>query len=220
MKPVIIWGTGGIAEELLLLIKEDNSRQIVAFCASREFCTENTFLGLPLIADDDLDRVYPPSECDIILTVGFKSMSEFRQYKFKDLKSRGYHIQNYIHKSAIVQESSVLGEGNIIMQGVVIGTKCRIGNSNIMLMGCNISHDIVIGNFCYFAPGVTLGGFVKSEDRCFFGLNSTIYPYVRLSWATLVGAGAIIANDTMPYEVYSQPRSIKLKKRSTEFFYA
>ncbi len=218
MKPVVIWGTGGIAEELLLLIKEDNSKQVIAFCASREFCTETTFLGLPLIKDDDLDRVYPPSEFDIILTVGFKSMSEFRQLKFKDLKIRGYHIQNYIHKSAIVQESSVLGEGNIIMQGVIIGTKCRIGNSNIILMGCNISHDIDIGNFCYFAPGVTSGGFVKIEDRCFLGLNSTIYPYVRMSWATLVGAGAVIANDTNPYEVYSHSRSVKLENNSMDFF--
>lgn len=218
MKKIVIWSTGGLASELYMHIQQDNSMNVVAFCASRQFCNEKTFLDLPLIPDDQLEIYYPPNEYDVIIAVGFKGMNKLRKEKFEDLKKRGYYIRNYIHKSAIIHSTFKIGEGNIILEGVTIGVNCCIGNGNVILMRSCLSHDIYVKDYNFFAINTVIGGFVDISNNCFCGLNSTIFPYIKVSEATLIGAGAVIKENTNMNDVFVSPNSIKLTRSSYELF--
>nr|WP_315024627.1 hypothetical protein [uncultured Aminipila sp.] len=218
MKDVVIWSTGGLAEEIYMHIKEDNAFNVIAFCANKEFCTEESFMSLPLIADDKLEILYPPDKFDIIIALGFKQMNSFREQKFKDLKQRGYYIQNYIHKSAVIHPSLKIGEGNIVLEAVKIGINCEIGNANVILMGSCLSHNIILNNYSYLAVNTVLGGFVRVKNNCFLGLNSTILPYKTIEEKTLVGAGVVISDNTEPCEAYMAPKCVKLSKHSYDIF--
>ncbi|MEG0179369.1 MAG: hypothetical protein RR424_07040 [Oscillospiraceae bacterium] len=218
MKNVVIWSTGGLAEMVFLLNKECPAFNIVAFCANREYCTSDTFMGMPLIANDELENTYPPNEVEILVCIGFKEMNGLREAISLDLKSRGYVFCNYIHPTAIVSSDVQLGEGNIILEGVQIGIHCKIGDGNVIMECSMLSHNIVIDNYCYISLGVAFGGFVHLHNNCFIGLNATLVPYVILANKTLVGAGVVIQKDTFELEAYASAKSYLMTKKSTDIF--
>ncbi len=111
-------------------------------------------------------------------------------------EKKGYRFYNYIHPSAIVDDSVVMGEGNVIFENVVIQKHSRIGSDNLFFSNAVIMHDNDIGNHITFGACSVSNGFVKVHDCCFIGANSTIRDGVIIQHNTLVGAGAYVNKST------------------------
>ena len=98
------------------------------------------------------------------------------------------------------------------------GTK--IGNSNIIWNGSQISHESQVGDYNFFSVDSVIAGKTVVKNNCFLGINSTVLGNRTLEYATLVGAGAFVKENTEPYSVYVPARSICLEnKKSTEMAY-
>ena len=65
------------------------------------------------------------------------------------------------HRLSYSELAREIGEGTVIMAGVIIQPGVRIGKHVILNTGCTIDHDCVIEDYAHIAPGAHLCGNVR-----------------------------------------------------------
>lgn len=216
-KKLVIFGNSNFSKILKWYIDHDDTREVVAFCTESLFRKTNEFQGLPLERFEEIEYLYPPDQFEILLGVGYKNMNNLRKRIFNLCKEKGYQVATYIHSSSIVQ-SQELGEGNIILEKVVIGPFSKMGNGNLIMNNVSIAHDCIIGNYNTFSGMAGLAGNVKVGENCFFGKASVIKDNINIDDFSLIGANAYLNNNTNKYMVIAASKGIVLKdKVSTDF---
>lgn len=59
MADVIIFGVLDTAELAHFYLENDSEHNVVAFAVNREYITENSFKGLPVVAFEEIEQVFP-----------------------------------------------------------------------------------------------------------------------------------------------------------------
>ena len=103
--------------------------------------------------------------------------------------------QTLIHPSAIISKNVIIGEGSVIMAGVIIQPGTRIGKHCIINTGACVDHDCVIGDFVHIAPNCSIAGNVSVGEGTLIGIGSSIIPNKTIGSWTNVGAGSVIITD-------------------------
>lgn len=133
--------------------------------------------------------------------------------------------ENYIHKSACIHPTAVIGkpgfgfardvDGSLIQMphrgNVVIGEHVQIGAQTCIDRATNgstiigdgtkidnlvhVAHNVKIGKNCLIVAGTVIGGSTEIGDNCFLGINCSIKNKVMIGNNVTVGMGAIILSD-------------------------
>lgn len=100
----------------------------------------------------------------------------------------------------------VIGDNNVIREYVTLqpGTRSglmlsRIGSNNLFMIGSHVGHDAVVGDGNIFANYCCLAGHVVIEDKVTIGGLSGIHQFVRVGQLSILGAGAMVAQDVPPF---------------------
>lgn len=211
---VVIFGNNSFSK-LLRIYLEEVGITVAAFTVDGEYVNGDCFDKLPLIPYEKLKLSYY-AMMPIVIGVGYKKMNTVKQTIFQRLKNDGYKIIGFIHPTAKIAKTAIIGEGNIILENVVVQPFVKIENANLIWANVTISHDDEIGSFNTLAPASTVCGFVEIGNNCFIGSNSTIANNIHLADFTLVGAGAYVDDDTDKYGVYVPEKAVKLNKYSLD----
>lgn len=215
MKNIILFGLDQFADTMYELLKEEDRYEIVGFCVDRVYLPKvNKKNNLPIVAFDEIKKIFPPEVNDIIFCIGYTKMNLIRKEKMHQAIEWGYNVVGYKHPTAVVQTETV-GFGNIFMEGVVIGRGVKIGDGNIFWPLAHVAHHTVVGSYNFFTISVAVAGNIIIGDNCVFGANCTIKNGISVANGTLVGAGAYISSSTEEYSVYVPPRSYKLESKSS-----
>ena len=118
-----------------------------------------------------------------------------RLNKYELLASNGAKIPVLIHPSAIISRYSTVGEGSVVMAGVVINSFAEIGKYCILNTSCTIDHDCVLGNSVHVSPGANLAGAVAVGECAWIGLGSGVRQGIKIGKNVTVGAGAVVIED-------------------------
>lgn len=219
-----IYGTTDLAENLFYLLAEDGV-EITGFVVERKYITaeykavsfKDGIRNLPVIPSEELETHYSKDEIAVYLCIGYTNMNRARREKFRELKERGYRIENYIHKTACV-ETDKIGEGNLIFEQACIGMYAELGNGNIVYPKALIAHHTKVGDFNYFAISASVAGHVTVADENFFGNNATTKDKITIGIGNLIGANAYVQHDLSNENVIVPERSIVLEdKKPTDF---
>lgn len=195
MKPVIIYGFGDFGKQMHYYLTQDAKREVVSFCVDKNYLTEREYMGLPVVAFENVEEFYDPNNFEMLLAIGYNNMSN-RENLFKKAKVKGYKLINSIHSSSICDPNLEIGENNIILANVVIEPFVQIGNNNILWSNCLICHDAKIGSHNFIAAKSLVGGFSKITDRCFLGFNSTVIEKLVIAQDSLIAANSLILKNT------------------------
>jgi sugar O-acyltransferase (sialic acid O-acetyltransferase NeuD family) len=103
--------------------------------------------------------------------------------------------QTLIHPTAIISRNVVIGEGSVIMAGVIIQPGTRIGKHCIINTGACIDHDCFIEDFVHIAPNCSLAGGISVREGTFIGIGSSIIPNITIGSWTNVGAGSVVVSN-------------------------
>jgi len=222
MKDLVIIGNGSFARQLLYYLQEYSDRKVAAFSVDRayiEVAPQNVHEGgISVVPLETVQDEFPPSQYEVIMGIGYSRMGAVRERLFARCKEKGYTIASYIHPTAFISKGTVMGEGNIILESSIIQPFVKIGDGNLILYGVKVAHDDRIGNFNTLAGNTSLCGLVNIGNNCFLGNSCMIRNRIQISDYTLVGAGAIVKQDTKPYDVIVPARSIALNnKKSTDY---
>jgi sugar O-acyltransferase (sialic acid O-acetyltransferase NeuD family) len=206
---LIIYGNGRIAKVLYQFVKKKIS--VCCFTVDKKFINESTFEGLPLIAFEEIDSHYPPTNHSMLIGVGYHKMNSVRNSKFEQAKIKGYQISNFIHDSVVIHDTLKIGEGNVILDHASIHPDVIIGNNNFIWSNATVAHGCTVENDCWITSGTTIAGDTIVKSGCFLGVNSTVGHNIVVASETFVGANCLISKNT-------EPKSVYISKDSAKFF--
>ncbi len=201
MKKLVIFGTRNFATIAYHAFIYDSSYTVVGFTVDLDYMESTTFEGLPVVAFDTVVQHFPPDEHDMFVAVGIGQVNSLRAKKVDEVTAQGYHLASYISSRAFVPPNLQIGPNSMIMDGVAVHPHVHIGRNSIIWSLSLVALYSHIGDHCWIASAhcaekTTLG------DYTFVGVNATIRPGVTVGKSNVIGAGALILQDTKDYAVY------------------
>ena len=202
MERVVIFGTSEMGQMAYFYLTNDSPYQVAAFAADRDYISEEKLFGLPIAAFEDIEAAYPPQDYRMLVAISYTGWNSLRAEKYHEAKEKGYHLINYVSSKAIIGPESVVGDNCLIFQNSICEPFSRIGNNVVVRVGCSIGHHSVIKDHCFLASHAVVLGHATVEAYSFLGANSTIRNDTVVAERSIVGAGALIMEDTQERGVY------------------
>jgi len=124
---------------------------------------------------------------------------------------KGTKVWHYaqIRSGAEIGENCNLGKGVYIDAGVKIGNGVKIQNGISVYAGVQVEDDVLLGPNCTFTNDLYPRAFpvdwkvipTRLRKGCSIGANATIVCGVTIGEYSLIAAGAVVTEDTLPYSV-------------------
>jgi len=202
MAKVVIFGLLDTAELAHYYLQNDSDHEVIAFTVSRKYLEQDSFKDLPVVAFEDVESIYPPSDFYLFAPMTAKNMNKLREQIYLKGKAKGYSFISYISSKATVFDNEI-GENCFILEDNTIQPFTTIGNNVVLWSGNHIGHHGEIKDHVFFTSHVVLSGHCVVESHCFFGVNATIRDYTHLKKGTLVAMGASLTKqETKEWGVY------------------
>jgi len=199
---VVIYGNAASASLIRYWLDCDSHYRVVGFCVDAVYRTEISFEGLPLVASDEIENVFPPSRFHLIIPLGNHSINGIRREKFEEFRRRGYSYARYVSSRSTVWEGCRVGENVIIYEGAVIQPFTTIGENCIIRSNVVVAHHSRVADHVFLANGVVTGGKCTIQEQVFAGLGSIIIDNINIAPRTFIGAGSVVIKSTDPDGVY------------------
>jgi len=114
------------------------------------------------------------------------------------LRKKGFSLVSLIHPSVQLARGVTIGDGTVLMPGVVINSDAKIGRDAIINTCSSVDHDCVIGSGVHVAPGSVLCGAVRVGNMAFIGAGTVIIPNISVGSRATVGAGSTVISNIPP----------------------
>lgn len=214
-KPLVIFGTGDIAQLAHLYFSTDSEYGVVAFTVDAAYLTETTFCSLPVIAFEEISRQYPRDSHDLFIALSYSKLNAVRKEKYLAAKEAGYRLASFISSRATVLNDGHIGENCFIFEDNTIQPFVTIGNNVTLWSGNHIGHHSTIKDHSFIASHVVVSGGVEIGEQCFIGVNATLRDHIKIGEKCVIGAGALLLTDAEPEGVYIGTATERSKVPST-----
>jgi sugar O-acyltransferase (sialic acid O-acetyltransferase NeuD family) len=194
---VVIFGTGDFARTAAVYLDVDSPHEVVAFTVNERYLgAERELMGREIAPFESLEERFPPSDCAMLVAVGFSRVNRARAEVFEQAKARGYRLITYVCSKADLWGEVELGENVFIFEENVIQPFVTIGDDVVLWSGNHIGHDVTIEDHCFIASHAVLSGHVTIGHHSFVGVNATFRDGITVGPHNIIGAGALIMRDT------------------------
>lgn len=214
-KPLVIFGSGDIAQLAHYYFNTDSNYEVVAFTVDANYIKESEFCGLPVVVFEDVAKKYPPDSYDFFIALSYSKLNSVRKEKFIAAKEMGYKLVSFISSRATVLNEGRIGENCFIFEDNTIQPFVTIGNNVTLWSGNHIGHHSVIHDHTFVASHVVISGGVEIGEQCFVGVNATLRDHIKIGDRCVVGAGALLLADAAPEGVYIGTATERSKVPST-----
>ena len=109
--------------------------------------------------------------------------------------NNNFHFTRLIHPQSVLSNNIVIGEGSVIMAGVIVNSASKVGNHVILNTKCSVDHDCEIEDYVHISPGATLCGNVLVKTGAHIGAGAVILPGVNIGVWAIIGAGSVVVKD-------------------------
>lgn len=191
MKRVIVIGGGGHAKVVMDVIRTRKDCLLTGFLddADSPEITSCPHLGkirqLGIIVEDAAVLFCAIGDNKARKRVVEEVSSRFKQHS-------ALRWESFIHPSAIISPSAIIGQGTVVMPLAVVNAGSSIGNHSIINTGAIVEHDCRIGDFCHLSPNATLCGKVEIGNGVHVGAGAIIIQGLTVGTDSVVGAGAVV----------------------------
>jgi sugar O-acyltransferase (sialic acid O-acetyltransferase NeuD family) len=111
----------------------------------------------------------------------------------------GGELVTLVHPSAVIAPDVKIGDGTVVMAGVIVNTGTMIGRIAVINTGAIVDHDNIIEDNVQIAPGCNLAGNVTCRRDCFVGTGATVIPRMVIGEGAYVAAGATVIRSVEPH---------------------
>jgi len=202
MKPIVICGTGQIAELAHFYFTNDSQHKIAAFTVDREFIQSDTFLNLPVVPLDEIQKKFPPSKFAAFVAISYTKLNAIRAQKYLILKDYGYEMVSYVSSRATIWSGFHCGENCFILEDNTIQPFAKIGHNVTLWSGNHIGHHSEIRDNCFISSHVVISGGTLIKENSFIGVNASLRDHITIEKNNIISAGALILQDTVENGVY------------------
>jgi sugar O-acyltransferase (sialic acid O-acetyltransferase NeuD family) len=210
---VLIYGGGGHATMCIDLLRRLACFRVVGIIDDR-LEIGSQVMGVPVVGtSEDLRRLHDGGVRFAVNGVGGVPDTRTRRATFDRLKAVGFVLPNLIHPTAIVEPSAVLGEGNHVMAGALVGSQARLGDDCVVNSGAIVSHDCDLRDHAHVAPGAVLGGGVLVGEGALVGMGVSVYMRVRIGEWSVVTNGVSLFADVPPHTAVKRQQDLTMIPR-------
>lgn len=217
-KPIVLFGSGKIAEVLLYFFREHSDREVLACCVDRDYLPGADWQGLPTVAFDEVALRYPPAQYEMFVALGYQDMNALRQSRCEQARALGYTLASYVHPQAGLPRDCVYGDNCFFMNQVLVHPCVRFGSNVFAWSGAMVGHHSRVGDNCWLTSSAQIAGGVSVGDNCFFALNATVGNSISVGARCFIGANALITQSTEDEQVFVAESSKPLRLTSRQFF--
>jgi sugar O-acyltransferase (sialic acid O-acetyltransferase NeuD family) len=201
-RPLVIFGTGQIAQLAHYYFTSDSDYEVLAFTADAAFVSESSFCGLPVVPFEELVDRYPPQSCNFFVALSYSRLNALRKEKYLAIRQMGYPLASYISSRATVLTGAVAGDNCFILEDNTVQPFVMIGHNVTLWSGNHVGHHSTIKDHCFVASHVVISGGVEIGEQCFVGVNATFRDHITIGARCVIGAGALMLADAEPDGVY------------------
>jgi sugar O-acyltransferase (sialic acid O-acetyltransferase NeuD family) len=206
--PLLIVGAGGFARETAEALRAINSlgdRWHLLGHLDDDPATHGRAVGSSLVlGPSGLVHEYP--EAAVVVCTGRPSNYFSRKQIVRRLALDAGRYARVVHPAASLAHDAEIGEGSVLLAGVVVTAAARIGRHVAVMPSVVIPHDDEIGDFVTIASGVRLGGGVFVGEGAYLGAGALVREGLRVGEWSLVGMGSLVLSDIPPNTVaYGSP---------------
>ena len=220
---VIVFGTNDLAELAHYYLTNDSPYEVIAFTVNKEYLEENVFVPrgteeiYPVVAFEELEYYYPPSEYLLFAPMTGVKMNTLRKNIYEAGKAKGYKYISYVSSKATVCDNKI-GENCFILEDNTLQPFTEIGNNVIMWSGNHIGHHGKIEDHVFFTSHVVLSGHCHVKERAWFGVNSTIRDFITIGEGSLIAMSSVITKNTDDDGFYMGFPAKKQEKTALEVY--
>jgi sugar O-acyltransferase (sialic acid O-acetyltransferase NeuD family) len=144
---------------------------------------------------------YSPEEGDALIMAISDPLA--KSQIVEKLKNKSAKFTGFIHPSALIARSAVLGEGVVVCPKATVSADAKVGDFVTINGLSGVGHDVVVGHYSTISSYVDLTGYVQVGDFVFFGTGAKVIPKLKIGARAKIGAGATIMRsvpeDTVMY---------------------
>jgi sugar O-acyltransferase (sialic acid O-acetyltransferase NeuD family) len=214
---VVIFGILDTAELAHYYLTNDSDYEVVAFTVNQTYIKEPTFCGLPVVAFEEIENYYPPSDFLFFAPMTGVKMNTLRKKIYEEGKSKGYEYISYISSKSTVFNNKI-GENCFILEDNTLQPFTEIGNNVVMWSGNHIGHHGKIEDHVFFTSHVVLSGHCHVKQRSWFGVNSSIRDFTTIGEGCLIGMGSVVTKNTEDDGFYMGVPAKKQDKKASETY--
>jgi sugar O-acyltransferase (sialic acid O-acetyltransferase NeuD family) len=191
---VVVYGASGHARVLIELMRL--AKELFPVAAVDDDPSEEEVFGVPVVGTSSLlAQLNAGGLGRAVLGIGSVHNHQKRVRLYERLVAAGFNIPNLIHPRAMVEPSVIMGVGNQLLAGAVVGSAAKLGDDTIINSGSIVCHDCVIGSHTHLSPGALLAGGVEVGENTLVGMGATVYLGVRIGSNVIIANGSHIMKD-------------------------
>lgn len=219
MKKILIIGDNEFAEIASVYFAKDYGYETVAFAVERKYITRSEIIGLPVVAYEDITKLYEPSKHGFFAAPVYTQLNRLRQRFYEQCKEWGYEPLKYVSPRAFVWENVQIGENTFIFENNTVQYNARIGNNVILWSGNHVGHSAVIEDNCFVSSHVVISGYTRVGRNSFLGVNSTLGNNIVFPADSILAAGAVTSKSFLDSgAIYVGNPAKKISKTAYEYF--
>ena len=111
----------------------------------------------------------------------------------QDLKFRGEET------TAEIGDNNTIRENVTINRGTAAKNRTVVGNNNLLMEGMHIAHDVIVGNQCIIGNSTKIAGEVIVDDCAIISANVLIHQLCHIGSYVMVGGGTRTGQDIPPF---------------------
>lgn len=216
-KPIVLFGTGKIAEVVHHFMVHEAGLTVAAFTVDASFVGDGRKEELPVVDFASVEKQFAPDTHDMFVALGYHEMNALRAKKITEAKAKGYALPSFIHPQSGLPKGTPVGENCFIMRDVHIHPKVSIGNDVFVWSGAIIGHHSTLGNHLWITSGANIAGACTIGDHSFFAINSTISHGVTIGRRCFIGANALVTKDMADEQVVIAQNDKPLRLNTDQF---
>ena len=113
----------------------------------------------------------------------------------QDLKFKGEET------TAEVGDNNIIRENVTINRGTAAKGKTVVGNNNLLMEGMHVAHDVLIGNGCIIGNSTEIAGEVVIDDFAILSANVLVHQFCHIGSYVMVGGGTRTSQDVPPFTI-------------------
>ena len=215
---LVVIGDSAFAEIAYEYFTHDSNYKVVGFAVEKKFLKKDNLLGLPVIALEEIEQIFPCDAHDAFVAIVYTQLNRLRTRLVQYVKSLGYSLASYVSSNANIWGNAILGDHCFIFENNTIQPFVEIGENVVLWSGNHIGHHSIIKNNVFVSSHVVISGFCAIGENCFLGVNSTIANNITVAKDCWIGPSALVTKNTEENQIYRAEISLPAKIGTHRFF--
>jgi sugar O-acyltransferase (sialic acid O-acetyltransferase NeuD family) len=209
-EPLVIVGAGGFGREAVEVVRAINAAgpqrwDLVGFLDDDAACWGTVVSGTTIVGP--VDHVADCPDTRVVVCTGNPRNYATKAAIVQRLEVLGAgeveRLATLVHPAAVLPASCRVGEGSVVMAGVVATADVTIGAHVGLMPQVVLTHDDVLGDYVLVGSGARLAGGVTVDTAAYLGAGCLVREGVHVGAGALVGMGAAVIRDVPPAEVWA-----------------